>query len=183
MYKKFLLMVGSSLLICALSGYENSNKTQNTPEPSNIANSTNTSIPNFVNTSNSTLTFSSNSTNVASNNVKLRGKIVFTCDLKKEVVEKLGMKYIKEVPNGSYVTNLFGAGGAEIVVKNSKDSIIGLAKANRDGSFNIPLNKDNFYKILINFKSKKIEKVLSINDLNNLAIDLGRFSGKEILDK
>lgn len=174
-------MLGSSLLVCALSGYGNSNKTQNTPEHSNIANSTN--IPSFVNTSNSTLTFSSNSTNVASNNVKLTGKIVFTCDLKKEVVEKLGMKYIKEVPNGSYVTNLFGAGGAEIVVKNSKDSIIGLAKANRDGSFNIPLKKDNFYKISINFKSKKIEKVLSINDLNNLAIDLGMFSGKEILDK
>ena len=181
MYTKFLLMLGSSLLVCALSGYGNSNKTQNTPEHSNIANSTN--IPSFVNTSNSTLTFSSNSTNVASNNVKLTGKIVFTCDLKKEVVEKLGMKYIKEVPNGSYVTNLFGAGGAEIVVKNSKDSIIGLAKANRDGSFNIPLKKDNFYKISINFKSKKIEKVLSINDLNNLAIDLGMFSGKEILDK
>ncbi|MEG4319087.1 MULTISPECIES: hypothetical protein [unclassified Microcoleus] len=100
MYKKFLLMLGYSFLICALSGYGNSNKTQNTPKPSNIANSTNTSIPNFVNTSNSTLTFSSNSTNVASNNVNLMGKIVFSCDLKKEVVEKLGMKYIKEVPNG-----------------------------------------------------------------------------------
>ena len=75
MYKKFLLMLGSSLLICALSGYGNSNKKQNTPEHSHIANSTNTSLPNFVNTSNSTLTFSSNSTNVASNNVKLTGKL------------------------------------------------------------------------------------------------------------
>ncbi|MEG5243024.1 hypothetical protein QUB43_21550, partial [Microcoleus sp. A6-D4] len=65
-------MLGSSLLVCALSAYGNYNKTQNTAEHSNISNSTN--IPSFVNTSNSTLTFSSNSTIVASNNVKLTGK-------------------------------------------------------------------------------------------------------------
>ncbi|HAA29219.1 MAG TPA: hypothetical protein DCE56_17855 [Cyanobacteria bacterium UBA8553] len=91
------------------------------------------------------------------------------------------MKFIKEVANGSYKTNLFGANGTEITVKNSKNNIVGMGKANSDGSFSIPVENDNFYSVEINFKSKKAERKLSKDNLNNLEVDLGRFQGEEIL--
>jgi hypothetical protein len=106
----------------------------------------------------------------------LSGKAAFAVDYKRSVMEQKGFRFIGKGTYGPYVTNYFGAQNAAIVVKNGKGELIGVGKANSDGTFSLTLEPSTFYQISVEYRGRKIEKVISSSDATkNIQLDLGRF--------
>ena len=109
----------------------------------------------------------------AGSSVTISGKIIFKCDFAKTPMEaKFGHYYIKDVENGQYKTNLFGA-NTEVVIRDSKSEIVGLGKTNKDGVFKLDVEPSNFYKIEFEFMDKQFSKIVSKSALNDVTFDLG----------
>ena len=110
----------------------------------------------------------------ADNTVIISGKIIFTCDANQSFMEKnYGHKYIKELPNGEYKTNLFGV-MTEVIIKNSKNDIIGLVNTDKDGIFKVQVESSNFYTVSFDFLSKQHTKTISKDSLSPIVFDFGR---------
>lgn len=92
------------------------------------------------------------------------------------------MKFLKEVHYGGFITALYGAGGTDITIRDENNSIVGVGKAERDGSFQVPVRKGDFYQIELKFRTRKANKTLSIGDVSkNLDVDFGKFTSSEMM--
>ena len=107
-------------------------------------------------------------------------QLIFAIDYRREIMESKGYKFIGEGTCGKYKTNYFGARDADIVVKNGKGEIIGVCKTKFDGTFDLTMDRSNFYQILVEYSGRKIEKTISNTDaIKTIWIDIGRFESHE----
>jgi hypothetical protein len=112
---------------------------------------------------------------------EISGQVMITCDLKTALMEEGGFNLIKSGKEGRFVVSYYGANKAKITVKNSEDKIVGIGKANEDGTFNISVKPDSFYILEISFLSFKVEEAISSDDAKNLSVFLGKVSGTNMM--
>lgn len=112
----------------------------------------------------------------------LSGQVMITCDLRTDLMENGGFKFIKETEENGYKVTYYGANKAKIIVKNSEDKIIGIGKAGEDGTFNISVKPDSFYTFEISFLSLEIEETLSSDDANSFSALLGKASFDDMVE-
>ena len=101
---------------------------------------------------------------------------MITCDLRTSIMEEGGFKLLKSAKERGFVVGYYGANKAKITVKNSDGKIIGIGRANEDGTFNISVKPDLFYILEISFLSFKVEEAISSDDANSSSIFLGKVS-------
>ena len=107
------------------------------------------------------------------NKLKVRGSIIFRCDVESDYMkENYGHTFIKEEPNGKYITNLFGL-NAEILIKNSKGEIIGLANTKADGSFEADVPLGEFFSLSFIFLKETHTKNFTKDTAMPLNFDFG----------
>ena len=111
----------------------------------------------------------------------ISGQVIITCDLRTDLMEDGGFNLLKKDKEGRFVVSYYGANKAKITVKNSEDKIVGVVKANEDGTFKISVKPDSFYVVDISFLSFKVEEAISSDDAKNLSIYLGKVPARNMM--
>ncbi len=126
------------------------------------------------------LLFAFTSSAIASD-IILKGSAQFKCNLLSTYMEKRGYPFLEELRDGynKFNANLYAANDAEIIIKNSDDTVLLIENADKSGDFSISL-PEGAHKIVIRFYDREIESELSKADHNNFIADMGHFSSNEI---
>ncbi len=113
--------------------------------------------------------------------IMLKGSAQFKCNLLSTYMEKRGYPFLEELKDGynRYQANLYAAKDAEIIIKNSDDTVLLIEKADKSGDFSISL-PEGAHKIVVRFYDREIESELSKTDHNNFVADMGHFSSNEV---
>ncbi len=113
--------------------------------------------------------------------VILKGSVQFKCNLLSTYMEKRGYPFLEELRDGfnTFTANLYAAKDAEIIIKNSDDTVLLIEKTDKNGDFSISLPEGS-HKIVIRFYDHEIESELSQTDYDNFVADMGHFSSNEV---
>ena len=104
----------------------------------------------------------------------ISGELNFKCDVKAEYIEALGYKYLREGKNGQFVTNIFGADGAKIVVRGNEGNIAGMGKSDLSGKFSVEVMKGDFYEIELRYKQWKHNEPIMSGETQKLSYTFGK---------
>lgn len=104
----------------------------------------------------------------------ISGELYFKCDFKEKYVESLGYKFLREVEDGAYITNLFGANGAKIIIRGNQGNIIGMGKSDLSGGFSVDVKKGDFYEIELRFKQWKHNEPIMSGETQKLSYTFGK---------
>lgn len=126
-------------------------------------------------------------TSAIASDVTFNGSAQFKCNLLSTYMEKRGYPFLEELKDGynRYMANLYAAKDAEIIIKNSDDTVLLIERADKSGDFSISL-PEGAHTIVVRFYDREVESELSKTDHNNFVADMGHFSSNEVdkwLDK
>lgn len=111
----------------------------------------------------------------------ISGTAQFRSNLLSKYMIKNGYHYIKEMKIGyKYKTNLFAAGDAEVIVKNMNDIIVGSGRTDEKGNFLVSVPGDSSYQIVVRYHNREITKVVTVQETENITLDLMFFKSEEI---
>jgi hypothetical protein len=120
-----------------------------------------------------------NSNAAATPKVKVAGVLMLASDYKAEVLEVLGYGYIQQVQYGPYKTSMFGVPQQDVIIRNADNTIVGVAKSNKKGEFELEVEDSPFFEVTATFKGVKIQKVCSKLSAKNVEIFFGKYDEKE----
>ncbi len=106
----------------------------------------------------------------------LKGEVQFRSSFSSSYMAKHGYVFIEE----SNKANIFAAGEAEIIVKNTNGMVVGKGKADRNGIFSISVTEGENYKVLVKYHGRKTEYEVSDLDVKNFTAYLGEFNSEEV---
>jgi hypothetical protein len=105
----------------------------------------------------------------------LSGQLTFACGFKAEVLEVRGYTYLGKGSNRGFVTNIFGAPNARVVVTDGERKIVGVTDSNRDGLFSLAVVDSPFYELTVSFHGREVRHVVTRNKTSNIELTFGEF--------
>lgn len=110
----------------------------------------------------------------------LSGQLAFACDFRTEILQTRGYTYLGRGDNRGFVTNIFGAPYARVVVRDGQGKIVGVTDSNRDGRFSLRVVDSPFYELTASFHGREAQHITTGNKTSNIELMFGRFDTDDV---
>ena len=103
----------------------------------------------------------------------ISGELTFTCDMKPEYMLEKGYTHLRMEQNGQFMTGVFGARDAKVIVRGGNGNLLGMGKSDPTGNFSFQVDASDFYDIEMRFKQWKYSEPMMSGEVSGMAYTFG----------
>lgn len=113
--------------------------------------------------------------------ITITGSAHFKSTLSSKYMQKHGYSFIEEVRYENFLRkNIYAAGYAKVIIKNSKSVILGTVRTDENGGFSVTVPEEDSYQIVVRFHDHEFKKEVSPAESKEIIADLGDFSSNAV---
>ena len=119
----------------------------------------------------------------AASEITISGSSQFDSSLLEKYMAKHGYFYLGQTTLESFLkVNTFAAKDAKVIIENEQGTVLGTELVDNKGNFDITVNREDVYKIIVRFHGQETEKIVKFPRTENVMINVGYFESGVVGD-